>query len=215
MEQRAGECEMKCPKCSNEAVENQALGKTFHYCRTCKDEVYQSPPPTSGAELMARLAATAPKPYQHHQWKVGDYCTHPSYSGITLEVVLVDRNLFSQGEELVTTEVSAAGPSSTQWFYRLRAEECTPLNKASTPGSLSGASLASGGITNVVVNTNGAATKRKGWTVPFPTSLTEGHFMDSIVYGSGAFRSYPSALDCSCNELVHDVGCPVKDKEYD
>lgn len=30
---------MICPKCSNAGVENQALGKTFYYCRTCKDEI--------------------------------------------------------------------------------------------------------------------------------------------------------------------------------
>jgi len=30
---------MKCTTCSNEAIINQALGKSFYYCRTCKVEV--------------------------------------------------------------------------------------------------------------------------------------------------------------------------------
>jgi hypothetical protein len=30
---------MNCPKCNNEAIENQAMGESFWYCRTCKDEV--------------------------------------------------------------------------------------------------------------------------------------------------------------------------------
>lgn len=31
---------MICSKCNTEAIENQAGGKIFHYCRTCKDEVF-------------------------------------------------------------------------------------------------------------------------------------------------------------------------------
>lgn len=30
---------MICPTCFEDTVINQALGKTFHYCRTCKVEV--------------------------------------------------------------------------------------------------------------------------------------------------------------------------------
>lgn len=30
---------MNCPKCKSQAIENQAGGKPFWYCRTCKDEV--------------------------------------------------------------------------------------------------------------------------------------------------------------------------------
>lgn len=30
---------MICTKCNNDGVESQALGKTFYYCRTCKEEI--------------------------------------------------------------------------------------------------------------------------------------------------------------------------------
>lgn len=30
---------MICKVCYNKAVKNQALGKEFYYCRTCKEEV--------------------------------------------------------------------------------------------------------------------------------------------------------------------------------
>jgi hypothetical protein len=30
---------MICTKCNSKGVENQALGKTFYYCRSCKDEI--------------------------------------------------------------------------------------------------------------------------------------------------------------------------------
>lgn len=35
---------MICTKCSNPGVENQAGGKTFWYCRTCKDEIMAEEP---------------------------------------------------------------------------------------------------------------------------------------------------------------------------
>jgi hypothetical protein len=34
---------MICNQCKNEGVENQALGKTFYYCRTCKIEIFLEP----------------------------------------------------------------------------------------------------------------------------------------------------------------------------
>lgn len=35
---------MICHKCNNQGVENEALGKKFWYCRTCKDEITAAPP---------------------------------------------------------------------------------------------------------------------------------------------------------------------------
>lgn len=30
---------MICSKCKSDGVKNQALGKDFYYCRTCKEEI--------------------------------------------------------------------------------------------------------------------------------------------------------------------------------
>lgn len=42
---------MNCTKCKTQGVENTVLGKTFFYCRTCKDEIF----PPKETELEAAI----------------------------------------------------------------------------------------------------------------------------------------------------------------
>ncbi len=42
---------MICHKCKNKGIENQANGKTFFYCRTCKDEITDGSEPARGISL--------------------------------------------------------------------------------------------------------------------------------------------------------------------
>lgn len=43
---------MYCNRCEEEAVENQALGKKFHYCRKCKAEVFSPLPAPRSKDLV-------------------------------------------------------------------------------------------------------------------------------------------------------------------
>jgi len=38
---------MKCPKCQNAGVQNECLGKSYWYCRTCQDEIIVPRPLTN------------------------------------------------------------------------------------------------------------------------------------------------------------------------
>lgn len=55
---------MVCNKCKNDGILNQANGKKFYYCRTCKDEIYPEEvkaPSAIAARLLAEEAAALRK----------------------------------------------------------------------------------------------------------------------------------------------------------
>jgi hypothetical protein len=56
---------MICTKCHSDGIENQALGKTFWYCRTCKDEILPEKAYGLDANLVCEACGIGPDDARH------------------------------------------------------------------------------------------------------------------------------------------------------